>query len=181
MRKLFFYLLLIGSVAFLSSCEGTQKMFLPQTSSMVKAVSFKELNLTGKDYEILNRIEATATLNVAITSSSMIVDDPDGLFHLEYFTDPKTGIMSLKKFSGIVRTGYLTRELNTDDGNTPEALVRKMAVFRLINLVREQGGDGIIEPVVSTDFEDVSEGGLIKSKTKLTFRATVSGKVVRLK
>lgn len=179
MRKVNYFLPVLV-ILFFSSCVAVKKSYLPQVSNMVKAVTFEELNLTGKDYEILDRVEATARVNVTITSSTYIVDDPDGLFHLEYIKDA-TGKLVLNDFDGIVRVGYLTREYSSDSQSYPEDIARKMAIYRLINLVRQQGGDGVIEPVISTDFEGMTQEGWNNSITKLTYVATVSGKVVRLK
>lgn len=178
------YALLFSSillVVLFSSCNTTQSSYLPQVTSMVKAVTFNELNLTDKDYEILDRIEATAIVHVTISGNSFIVDDPDGQFHVEYTKDPQTGSMILKSFDGVIRAGYLTREYSSGDQNYPEDIARKLAIYRLINLVREQGGDGVIEPVIATNFDGMNTRGLIRSETKLTYIATVSGKLVRLK
>lgn len=162
----------------LSSCSSSRS-FIPQASNMVKSVSLEELNLTGKDYTILDRVEATARINVEITKSTYTVSDPDGAFKLSFEKNKKTGEMELSSFSGVVRAGYL---LSRDNGrinlDSPDEIAHRMATYRLINLVREQGADGIIEPVVSTNIEQTKSSF---GTTSVTFLTTVSGKPIRLK
>lgn len=177
MKKIFFAFAGVFALMVLSSCSST-RLFVPQATNMAKAVSFEELNLTGKDYEIIDRIEASARIEVTMTNSSCTIKDTEGSFSLN-FTKDKNGEMILKSFEGVVRAGYLlSREQGYSDINSPNEIAFRMAMYRIINLVREQGGDGIIEPVISTNVEKSSS---LFGKTTCTLLTTVSGKVVRLK
>lgn len=152
---------------------------MPQAVSMVKAVSFDELNLTTKDYEILDRVEASARIVSTITSTSYTVKDPEGSFELFFVKDQTTGDYNLMNFDGVVRAGWLlSRDKGNINLNSPEDIAQRMAYYRIINLVKEQGGDGIIEPVISTNVEQTEAH---RNRVTVTYLTTVSGKVVRLK
>ena len=169
---------IIAISAFLMVSCGVSRPFMPLAVSTVKSVSFEELNLTSKDYEILNRVEAQASIVVKFDEDTYTISDPDGNFKLEWEKD-KTGTFHLEDYDGVLRAGYLANDYgNTGDlRSNPEEIVRRLAIYRLINLVREQGGDGIIEPVISTNVEDSSD----RKNNTITLQATVSGKIIRLK
>lgn len=164
----------------LTSCGSVQPVQLvPQALSSVKAVSFDELNLTSKEYTILDRIEASASIEATITNSSYTIKDHYGNFELNFVKDQTTGSYNLYSFEGVVRAGYLSSlnygRINT---NNPEDIVQKMAIYRIIDMVKEQGGDGIIEPVITTNIEQTSSR---RNSVGVTYFCTVSGKVVKLK
>ena len=149
---------------------------------MINTVYLDELNLTGKDYEITDRVESSATIIVEMDKTSYIVKDPEGNFELKFSLNKKTGQMELGNFTGVLRAGYLsTRDLNSLNLDSPDEVVRRMAIYRLVNLVKQQGGDGIVEPLIATNIEGVEQGGLFSSKVTVTFLTTVSGKVIKLK
>ena len=162
-----------------SSCSSS-RVLIPQATNMVKAVSFDELNLTGKDYEILDRVEASSRIIVELTKDSYTVKDPDGTFEFEFKKDKKTGAFTLEDFDGVVRAGYLlSRDRSENDVMAyPDQIAHRIAIYRIVNLVKEQGGDGIIEPVISTAVEGTESRF---GHTTITYLTTVSGKVVRLK
>lgn len=178
MKKLSLIVAVIIGLMIVSSCSSSRSL-IPQARNSVKTVSFDELNLTSNDYDILDRIEASATIKVEISGSNYIISDAQQTFSLEYMNNPsKPGSLTLQKFKGIVRTGYLAREDGQASIDNPDEIARRLAIYRLINLVREQGGDGVIEPVISTNVEEMESGW---GKTTVVYQTTVSGKVVRLK
>lgn len=176
--KRFIPITIIAIAAFLTASCGSTRSFMPTAVSTVKSVSFDELNLVSTDYEILNRIEAQASIVVKIDDESYVISDPDGTFKLEWQKD-KAGQWNLEDYEGVLRAGYLANDYgNVEDMlRSPESIVRRIAIYRLINLVKEQGGDGIIEPIISTNVEDHSD----RRNNSITFQSTVSGKVIRLK
>lgn len=177
-KRTLFVCLATASLLGLASC-GSSRSFVPQATNMIKTVTLDEMNLTGKDYEVTNRIEASATIKVTLSGSNYSVEDPEGTFRLDFSKDKKSGEMILSKFRGVVRVGYLSRKLESFSLNAPDEIAHRMAIYRIINLVKEQGGDGIIEPVISTTAEEIP-GGLFGSSS-IVYNCTVSGKVFRLK
>lgn len=176
-KRLLYFCLALSTLLVLSSC-GSVRTIVPQAASSFKSVSFKELNLTGKDYEVLNRIEASARIEVTLTNTYYTIKDPEGSFSVNFEMDKKSGKWVLKNYEGVVRAGYLSDEVNYDGPTSPSEYAHRMAIYRIINLVKEQGGDGIIEPVVSSSVEDNKSGW---GKTTYTLLTTVSGKIIRLK
>ena len=160
----------------LASCGSTCNL-IPQASSTIKYASFEELNLTSKDYEVLDRIEVSARIEATFTNTFCTITDPDGTFELHFKKD-KNGQWIIDRYSGVVRAGYLSQDIDFSAPRTPDEFAHRMAIYRLINLVKEQGGDGIIEPVISTSVEENKSGW---GSVKYTLLTTVSGKAIRLK
>ena len=175
-KKISLVCLAIIALLSLASCEYSRYM-IPQAASSIKSVSFKELNLTSKDYDVLDRVEISTRLEVTVSNYSYSIKDPDGSFSVEFVKDAK-GVWTILNGEGVVRSGYWSSDVDFSGPSTPSEYAYRMAVYRIINLVKEQGGDGIIEPVVSTSVEENKSGRREKSYTVLT---TVSGKVIRLK
>ncbi len=164
-----------SAVMLFSSCASTSRTVIPQAVNSIKAVSFEELNLTNKDYDVLNRVEASARIEVEFDGNSWTAKDPDGTFELKVNKDLKTDKTTVT-IVGVVRAGYLFSQNGYNlDPEQPGDLALRMAIYRLINMVKEQGGDGIIEPIVSTGVEETKRGSAV------TYITTVSGKPVRLK
>lgn len=165
----------VSAIMFITSCASNRRAVIPQAVNSIKAVSFEELNLTNKDYIVLDRVEASARIEVEFDDNSWTAKDPDGTFELEVTKDPKTN-NTTAEIKGVVRAGYLFSQNGYKlDPEQPGDLVLRMAIYRLINIVKEQGGDGIIEPVISTGVEETKRGSVV------TYITTVSGKPVRLK
>lgn len=146
---------------------------------MIYTVSFEDMKLTSHDYDILSRVEATSRIVLTIEGEKISVMDPDGTFKLEYSKSAMG--WKLLTFEGVMRAGFLSgfSKINLDD---PEDIARRMALYRLINLVREQGGDYVIEPVYSISAEGESQKKAFgKSSETITYMTTVSGKAIRLK
>jgi len=145
---------------------------------MIKTVSFDDMKLDSKDYVVLDRVESSARIILTIKNGTFILTDPDGTFSLEYLA--LNGTLVLNKYSGVLRSGFLSEfsEVNT---KSPEEIVRRMALYRLINLVREQGGDYVIEPIYTTSVEGTVDEHWRSSTTTITYLTTVSGKAIKLK
>ena len=164
----------------LSSCKLT---VIPKAISTVNAVSLSELNLERKDYIVLKTISADAVVTYKQNGSRKItVQEAGGEFKFVYkYHKPfaRKGFWELDKFSGVARLGYLDNDYHRYDtfvseSIKPEFMARCLATYRLINACRIAGGDGLIEPIVSMNVE---QSGL----RSVTFKATVSAKIIKLK
>lgn len=178
-KTLFLPCIAITALMFFSSCGGVKQTFLPQSTNMIHTVSFEDLKLTSNDYDILSRVEATSRMILTINGTELTIVDPDGTFMLKYLYNPVTKEMTLADFEGALRGGFLAG-FSKIDLKDPEDIARRFALYRLINLVREQGGDYIIEPVYSINVEGGSENKITKI-TNITYMTTISGKAIRLK
>lgn len=181
-RNTLFVVIAIIAALFFTSCA---KSLVPRATSTINSVGLRELNLVRADYKILNTIEATARVQLTIKSKSFEIKDPDGNFTLLYkmsfspFKKAGSGdTYKLTKFKGILTTGYLTNDYGPMDCSSPEEVVRRIAIYRCISLAKEQGADGIIEPVISTNVEQTKSG---LASDVIMYQTTVSGKAIVLK
>lgn len=164
----------------LSSCKLS---VIPKAINTINAVSMEELNLDRQDYIVLNTISAEASVTYTQNGSRKItVQDVNGEFKFIYkHHGPfnKYGFWSLDAFSGVARLGYLDNDyLRYDtyvaDEIKPEFMARAMATYRIINACKVAGGDGLIEPIISTSIEQ-------SSRYTITYKTTVSAKIIKLK
>ena len=167
MKKIVF---LIAASVLLASC-GTQMTILPKALNTVNSVSLDELNLEREDYDILNTVSAEATVIYRGRGSQIEIIDQNNEFSLIY---TKTKIGWVLKHSGILKLGYLSNDY-TYDGESiiqPEEVVRRLAMYRLINVAKTNGADGIIEPIISTNIE--------QSGKDILYKTNVEAKIIRL-
>jgi hypothetical protein len=178
MKKFYFISLLICAVV-LSSCKLT---VIPRAVNTVNAVSLEELNLERKDYKILNTISAEATvIYKQISGSSISVQEKNGEFKFLYKLHKvpfKGGEWELESFSGVARLGYLDNDYANYDKYSakeiqPEFMARAIAIYRLINACKVAGGDGLIEPIISTNVEQ-------SGTRSISYKTTVSAKIIKL-
>ena len=177
MKKLSFIAIATLCAIVMSSCRTTLSV-IPQAVNTVATSSFADLNMDRKDYIVLNTISADATINAHFTASSVKVEDPSGEFSLSWSWDKKAGVWVPQGIKGIVRLGYLSNDYTDDLFNIPPYphwIVRRMAIYRLINAAKIAGGDGLIEPIISTNVE---QG---RSKNDIIYKTTVSAKIIKLK
>ena len=90
----------------------------------------------------------------------------------------KTGEWSPDRIKGIVRLGYLSNDYDEELFNIPPYphwIVRRLAIYRLINAAKVAGGDGVIEPVISTNVE---QG---RSNRDIVYKKIVSAKLIKIK
>lgn len=181
-RSILVFGIAIVAALFFTSCAKT---LVPRATSTINSVRLSELNLVRADYKVLNTIEATARVQLTIKAKSFEIKDPDGNFMLLYkmaFAPFKKGgrgdTYQLTKFKGILTTGYLSNDYGTMDCSSPEDVVRRIAIYRCIALAKEQGADGIIEPIISTNVEQTKSG---LATDVIMYQTTVSGKAIVLK
>lgn len=161
-----------------SSCRSSfNSIIIPRAVSTVNAVSLSELNLANTDYTVLNTITKDATVYVTYSDDEFSLRDAENTFSYTYSKDDDQ--FKLEDQTGVLRAGYLSHENATDlDLWNPESVARRMAIYRLISESQQIGADGLIEPVISTTFEKVSED---RSEMTLAYKTTVSAKPIKLK
>ena len=175
------YLLVVAAAAFvMSSCRSVA---VPKAVNTVHPVGWEELNLTRKDYIILNTTTAEATVTYHKTSKRITISDVNkefvAIFKKVKFRNAfgkKSDGWYLYDVDGIVRIGFLNNDYNDDEialRCDASWFSRKMATYRIINAAKVAGADGIIEPIVSTNIEQVGRN--------IVFKTTVSGKLIKLK
>lgn len=172
MKKL---LVLAVCAVSLASCGSVKQVIMPRAVNTIGAAPLSDLNLERSDYEILNTITAEAVVLYSYDKEggkSQIVDS-DGEFSMQFSTG-KFGLVC--KHNGILKLGYLQNDYRdaTTDVTHPEDVVRRVALYRLVNLAREYGADAVIEPTISTNVEQTGT-------RRITYKSTVSAKIIKLK
>lgn len=175
-KKLFQSLLFAGVLAAgLSSCSTSQQSYVPKAINTISPVSFADLNLQRGDYEVLNTITATGTVYYKRTFGSIQITEENDEFAVTYTYNSKSGKWYLSNVKNIVRFGFLANDYGSTAivNYSADELVRSLATYRLINEAQMLGADGVIEPVISTNTEQVGRD--------LVFKTTVSAKAIKLK
>lgn len=169
MRK-FIFISLVAIVC-LTSCGPTRKM-IPQAVNTINTASLEVLNLERKDYEILNTITAEASIIYRQKSGSYEIVSPDDGFSVEY-TYGKMGWTC--KFSGIFRAGYFSGDAPSSIAELhPEDVARGLAIYRAINIAKQEGADAVVAPTIATNVEQTG-------KKDVLYKSTVTAKLVKLK
>lgn len=174
MKKVIFFSIVICA-AMLSSCKLA---IIPKAVNTVNAISLSELNLERKDYVVLNTISAEASVTYTQRSRKIIVKENSGECTIEFRRAAFSQNWFYKKFTGIARLGFLSNDyagnnLAVTDDIKPEFIARNMAIYRLINACKIMGGDGLIEPIISTNIEQVGARSVV-------YKTTVSAKVIKI-
>lgn len=179
MRKIYFMLAIIVGVMF-TSCgmlSVPKKTTIPVATNTISSVSFGELNLEREDYNILNTIEVASLVTVVYSKNGDIKISDDSGYTIEIAIDDKTGAITTKS-SGVLRYGFLTNDYGSISYDNPEAIARATAFSRLVSLAKENGGDALIEPIVSTNLEEQDGSG--RNRT-IVYSTTASAKVIVIK
>ncbi len=168
--KKFIFVSLFAAIC-LTSCGPTKKM-IPRAVNTINTASLEVLNLERNDYEILNTITAEASIVFRQKSDSYEIESPDDGFSVKY-TYGKMGWDC--KFSGIFRVGYLSGDAPfASAALSPEEVARGLAIYRVINIAKQEGADAVIAPTVATNVEQVG-------KKDVVYKSTVTAKLVKLK
>ena len=171
MKKL---VILALCAATLSSCGVQRKVVMPSAVNTINMASLADLNLERSDYEVLNTIEAEASITCSsYTNSRIEMESEDGEFSLKYLNG-KSGWDCY--FRGIARLGYLQADYadTKTDIMHPHEVVRRLAIYRLINIAKEYGADAVIEPTIATNIEQVSRKDVV-------YKTTVTAKIIKIK
>ena len=178
-KKLFYFVAVAVTALAMSSCK---LQIVPKAINTVNSVGLEEMNLERKDYSILKTLTAEATITYHQTGSKITIKEANGECSMVFKRVPFSKTYVYKKFEGIARYGYLNNDYDkgalagwsVPDEIRPEYIARNLAIYRLINACKMAGGDGVIEPIISTNVERT---GL----RTVTFKSTVSAKVIKLK
>jgi hypothetical protein len=178
-KFLLLFIIVLGMV--MTSCFGPQMV----GRSTINTVYWPELSLERKDYTVLQRVTATATVTYDATSmrkQKIIGENNEFLIVIK----PLRTIIDF----GVVKFGYPTGDVGKTTvvqkgpfkkvGLTPivptdpETVARQLAMYRLINEAKAIGADALIEPIISSDVASISR----KSNV---IKTTVSAKAVIIK
>lgn len=176
-----FFVAMLATIFLMTSCGILKKsaptLAIPQAINTINSVSLRELNLKhGEDYTILNTVTAEAAVIYSTQSKGkhVTITEENGEFKSEWKYDDDSNEMYLFDYEGIARFGFL----GNDYGNTftnvmaPQYIVRHLAIYRLINLAKVRGADGVVEPVISTNVESRGKD--------IVFKTTATAKLMKL-
>lgn len=172
MKKLH-YISMAVCLFLLSACHAPRTI-IPQAINTVNSVPLSELNLERKDYNILKTITAEAIVIYQEGLNRVTISESGGEFALTWVLDKKSQEWYLANSKGIAKFGFLSNDYGgTFISNNPEYVVRNLAIYRLINACKALGGDGVIEPLISTNIEQNGKDIILKT--------TASAKIIKLK
>lgn len=157
----------------LSSCSGTKNLIVPHSVSTAEAIPAQALNLKKGDYDILASVTQSASVTAKYSGKSMVITSGDGDFAYYFSFDSKSG-WTLNKFSGTANFGYLMPE-GTQFNEMPEAeeFARRVAIARIIEVVKDYGADAVLEPIVTTRATNAG-------KNTVEYQAIVTAKIVKI-
>lgn len=175
MKKSIIFASLVCAVM-LSSCKLA---IIPTAINTVNSVSLDEMNLDRKDYIVLNTITAEAAVTYRQFGRTIFVEEVGGECKMVFKRPLFSHEYAYKSFMGIARYGFLSNDYEgkmqgLTDRAKPEYIARNLAIYRLINACKMAGGDGVIEPIISTNVEQSGNRSII-------FKTTVSAKVIKIK
>lgn len=155
-----------------------QSSLIPTTAiSNMPVITIQDMNLDRNDYTILKSISATATVNSDNKRSKRTITEENNEFKLIYDIVKHDGerYLEYEECEGIIRLGYIgsTNIYNSESNYIPaEEIVRRLALYRLINLAKEYGADALFEPTITTTATS-------KEKT-LTYKTEASAKLIKI-
>ena len=161
----------------LSSCK---MKLIPTAINTVNSVGLEELNLQRNDYVVQKTITAEAAVIYNERSSKITISDQNREFTITYKKVPFSSSWACKKFEGVAKYGFLHNDyLNyhvrpIEKTIDPANVARNVAIYRIINACKVSGGDGVIEPIVSMNAQQIGN-------REVLFTVTVSAKVIKLK
>lgn len=157
MKKHLLSLILCYLLTFtISSLCAQNSTLIPTTAiSNMPIITIKDMNLGRNDYVILKSISASAVVNSNNKKSQRSIYEENNEFKLVYDIIKIDGkrYLEYESCEGIIRLGYLgsTNIYNSDSDYLPaEEIVRRLALYRLINLAKEYGADALFEPTITT-------------------------------
>lgn len=168
--KKFIFILGVAVICF-SSCS---RKMLPRATNSINTASLEVLNLERKDYEILNTVTAEASVVYRLYSKRFEITIPDDDFSCEgtFFKGTNPIITG---FAGTFKSGNLSGVAYPSAGMiTPETTSKELALYRIINIAKQEGADAVIAPTISMNVEQVS-------KREIIYKTTVTAKLVKFK
>ncbi len=160
----------------LQSCGSRKYLVVPHSVSTASAVTVDDLNLKPGDYEILKTVSETASVLCEYKNSEIKITSEDGDFSYTFEWDSKFGKWSLKSFAGAAAFGYFKSNYEGKYSGIPDAeeFARRVAMSRIIAVLRDYDADAVIEPVCVTR---VSNEG----RRSVIYSTTVTAKLIQIK
>lgn len=157
----------------LASCGGQKNIIVPRAVTTADAFPASALNLQKGDYDILSSVTETASITATYSSKALKIVSSDGEFSYFFKFNDKTG-WYLEKFSGTANFGYLLQDTN-GGAEMPgaEEFARRVAIARLIDVIKDYGADAALEPIVTTRTSNVSS-------RVVEYQATATAKIVKI-
>lgn len=169
MKKLFVLLLCTAALA---SCNTTSRI-IPRAMNTINTARLADLNLTRGDYEILNTIESEAIVEYEWSNYEYNVKVSGDDFSVLYTKNGNEWY--IKTCSGILKLGYLSGDhINDHTLPIPEDIGSHLAIYRLINIAKQSGGDAVIEPTIATSCEQTKENTVV-------YKTIVTAKLIKIK
>lgn len=172
---------IIATMCFLACAISgleAQSTIIPTTAiSNIPTVSIKDMDLNRNDYSILKSVSATAVVNSDNRRSRRTIYEENDEFKLIYDIIKIDGkrYLDYESCEGVVRLGYIgsTDIYNSESNYLPaEEIVRRLALYRLINLAKEYGADALFEPTITTTATSTGK--------KLTYKTEASAKLIKI-
>ncbi len=172
--------LLLLSCAMFGVLElNAQSVLIPTTAiSTIPVATMDNISEGRKEFVILQTITASASVNSDNKRGSRTIWEADNEFKLIYDIKKEGGrrYLEYEDCIGVLRLGYLgSTDVYSSEANflPAEEIVRRLALYRLINLAKEYGADALITPTITTT--------ATSSKKELIYRSEVSAKIVKIK
>lgn len=169
-------LLLFGSIL---TKEVTAQEIMPNVAvSSIPVVSISEISSENSSvYTIMNTVTATANVFSDNNKKSRIIKEKDNEFRVAYkrkIIDNK-GWLIYDDCEGVIRLGYLDDMATTSSGDYfyAEEIVRRLAIYRLINIAKEYGADAILTPTIITTAKPV--------RKDIEYQTEISAKLIKVK
>jgi hypothetical protein len=181
MKHKILVLVILAIAIYITSCIGPQMV----GRNTINTVLWGELALKRTDYEVLNRVTATATVtyDASLRRKPKIIGENNEFLVV---VKPWGPVIDF----GIVKFGYLTGDIGKTTAvqrgfgkkaglisyipSDPEVVARQLAVYRIITEAKAIGADALIEPIISSDVASVGRRSNV-------IKTTVSAKAVVIK
>jgi len=183
MKRKTLVLVILAVAIYMTSCLGPQMV----GRNTINTVLWGELALKRADYEVLNRVTATATVtyDASMKRKPKIIGENNEFLVV---VKPWGPVIDF----GIVKFGYLTGDIGRTTSvqkgfmgrksaglvsyipSDPEVVARQLAVYRIITEAKAIGADALIEPIISSDVASVGRRSNV-------IKTTVSAKAVVIK
>lgn len=180
MKHLKFLVFIVFCSTMFTACRfhATVSRTIPTAINTVNTVRLNELNLERKDYTILKSITAEAVILYREDGNKTTIEEENGEFMIIAEFDEEAGWV-IRRHTGIARYGFLSNDFGEILGpkevaTNPGYVARNLAIYRAINHCKVQGGDGLIEPVISMSVEE-------RKDHKIAFKTVVTAKLLKLK
>ncbi len=172
-KKLIFASIICAAVTLMTSCGGQKNLVVPRAVSSADAISVGALNLQKGDYDILKTVTETASVTATYSGTSLKLTSEDGDFSYKFKFNNSTG-WTLSSFHGTATFGYLLQDASYSvELPNAEEFARRVAIARLIEVIKDYGADGALEPIVTTRASNVSNN-------VVEYQATATAKIVKI-